>query len=70
LRGNPQIGDDLLHVQTAYHRMRTGRSAKSSNIIALFVLHSDMGGEICALVRGAATPRQPGRGGQFQMRAR
>jgi hypothetical protein len=36
LRGNPQIGDHPLHVQTAYHRMRTGRSAKSSNVIALF----------------------------------
>src|SRR5687767_2729457 len=31
--GNPQVGNRALHVQTAYHRMRTGRSAKSSNVI-------------------------------------
>jgi hypothetical protein len=35
LRRNPQIGDRTLHVQTAYHRLRFGRSAKSSNLIAL-----------------------------------
>jgi hypothetical protein len=39
LRGNPQICDDPLHVQRAYHRLRFGRSANKSNVIAVFLLH-------------------------------
>ena len=38
LRRNPEICDRLLHVQRAYHRMRFGRSANKSNIVAVFML--------------------------------
>jgi hypothetical protein len=39
LRRDPEICNRPLHDQTAYHRMAFGRSAKSSNIIAVFMLH-------------------------------
>src|SRR6267142_1642555 len=38
LRRNPKICNRLLHVQSAYHRMRFGRSANKSNIVAVFML--------------------------------
>ena len=38
LRRNPKICNRLLHVQRAYHRMRSGRSANKSNIVAVFML--------------------------------
>jgi hypothetical protein len=36
LRRNPQICDDPLHVQRAYHRMAFGRSAIASDVLAVF----------------------------------
>jgi hypothetical protein len=38
LRRNPEICNRLLHDQRAYHRMRFGRSANKSNIVAVFML--------------------------------
>ena len=38
LRGNPQVCNRALHDQRAYHRMAFGRSAMSSDIIAVFEL--------------------------------
>jgi hypothetical protein len=36
LRRNPELCNRLLHVQSAYHRMRFGRSANKSNLVAIF----------------------------------
>jgi hypothetical protein len=43
LRRNPQVCNRALHDQRAYHRMPSGRSRLSSNVVALFMLqqHSE-----------------------------
>ena len=46
LRRNPQIYNRALHDQRAYHRMPSGRSATSSNVVALFMLQQHRPGRV------------------------